>query len=319
MIKKKNYNYLTKLYYNFFVDIFKKKYFQILTSLFCHTISNSAKGFVIFSTISFVREKKINFFFYKMNEVDIKFFLIFLLTLFTLTVSLNLISEKLKYRIWRDYSYLKLEEYFFLIKKKINNHNLKNFIFSINKIGIMAKTSVHIINSLTISLFTLLLILYFENQLIFFFLFLILFAILFLLFFNDKIFFENLSYDEFNQSFKTMINQQAISNHFLEQNCSNIKKFLKNSTDKFYVSDLAKFKFLSLVALLLFFTILLMVSLDVLININNYEKFSALLVILIFNLGNLIKQVINSLRFIEYTNIKNFPNIRKDNLNDIEV
>ena len=183
----------------------------------------------------------------------------------------------------------------------------------------MAKTSVNIINSLTISLFMLLLILYFESQLIFFFLFLILFVIFFLLFFKDEVFFENLSHNEFNKSFKTMINQQTISNHFLEQNCSNIKKFLKNSTDKFYISDIAKFKFLSLVASLIFFTTLLMVSLDFLININNYEKFLALLVVLIFNLGNLIKQVSNSLRFIEYTDIRNYSNVTNDNLNDNEV
>lgn len=320
MIKRiKNY-YLIRLYYNFFIDILKKKHFQILISLSCSIVSNVMRGYIILTLISYISKKQINFYFYKIDQVDLKFFLIFLMSLFILTSFLNLITEKFKYIIWRDYCYLKLEEYFFFIKKKkIVNSNLKKFIFSINKIGLMAKTSVNMINCIIISLITILLILYFEKQLLLFFFSLIFTAIFFILFFKEKVFVKNQSYNEFKKNFKIIIGQQIISNNFLEKNNLNIKKFLKISTDKFYISDAKKFKFLVLVASILFLIALLMTSLDILIYINNYEIFSALLVIFIFNLGNLIKQTLNSLRFIEYADIENFSKITKDNLIDSDV
>jgi hypothetical protein len=315
----KNY-YLIRLYYNFFIDILKKKHFQILISLSCSIVSNVTRGYIILTLISYISKKQINFYFYKIDQVDLKFFLIFLLSLFILTSFLNLITEKFKYIIWRDYCYLKLEEYFFFIKKKkFVNNNLKKFIFSINKIGLMAKTSVNIINCIIISLITILLILYLEKQLLLFFFSLIFSAIFFIIFFKEKVFVKNLSYNEFIKNFNTIIIQQRISNNFLEQNNLNIKKFLKISTDKFYISDAKKFKFLALVVSILFLIALLMTSLDILIYINNYEKFSALLVIFIFNLGNLIKQTLNSLRFIEYTDTEKISKITKDNLNDSDV
>jgi hypothetical protein len=183
----------------------------------------------------------------------------------------------------------------------------------------MAKTSVNIINCIIISLITILLILYLEKQLLLFFFSLIFSAIFFIIFFKEKVFVKNLSYNEFIKNFNTIIIQQRISNNFLEQNNLNIKKFLKISTDKFYISDAKKFKFLALVVSILFLIALLMTSLDILIYINNYEKFSALLVIFIFNLGNLIKQTLNSLRFIEYTDTEKISKITKDNLNDSDV
>ena len=183
----------------------------------------------------------------------------------------------------------------------------------------MAKTSVNMINCIIISLITILQILYFEKQLLLFFFSLIFTAIFFILFFKEKVFVKNQSYNEFKKNFKIIIRQQRISNNFLEKNNLNIKKFLRISTDKFYISDAKKFKFLVLVASILFLIALLMTSLDILIYINNYEIFSALLVIFIFNLGNLIKQTLNSLRFIEYTDTENFSKITKDNLIDSDV
>lgn len=311
--KKLEYNYLFKLYYNFFIDIIKKNFLLILLSLISSLAANLAKLYLILSIASYISNKKINLYFYIINEVDINFFLFFLIITLIFNSLFNLISEKIKYKIWRNYSYLKIEE-FFLINKSKNNRNIKNlksFILSINRIGIMAKTSINIINSIVILICVLILIFFYEPHTFIYFILLTILALIFFQFFKEDIYYKNASYDKIIKNFKILINNNENTyTDIFDKNKSQIKKYLSTSVNKIYISDIAKFKFFLSIGLGLFFTVLLVDNFNVSLNIKDYIKFSSLLIIFIFNLADLIKQLANSLRFIEFTDI----NIIDENL-----
>ncbi len=131
--------------------------------------------------------------------------------------------------------------------------------------------------------------------------------------FKGNINIKNSSLNDVQKKFKILINIEKDYNNILNINKSKLKEYLKSTVDIFYITDVAQFKFFLSVSLAICFAVLLGVSFNFSLNIVNYKEFSALLIILVFNIGNLIKQLTNSLRFIEFTNIHKIQKIFKKN------